>query len=244
LGALPPSRSRKPVREAGRAEWLSLTRHKEGDLAGLFEDVSLGGSADPGSQTEQGADKSQPGVDVARAEERTPRPVLSLPKAIERTGARVWVRKPREPRPINEILDLFRDKTIRRATISDPYALASIGAREAQVQFASDLANVATLRSVIVEYAPDVGDEPDDSSARRAIGALFGASEAARKGATLMPVRRLKRTRDDDFHDRQVMLEVEHAGGAVRPHTLLIGRGLQALYDERWHCSVSYAPPT
>lgn len=223
------------------------------DLAGLFEDVSLGGSASLESEEEQlggtdqtvltGTSGSKSQTAVAHTWQ-TARPILSLPKALEDTGARIWVRKPREPRPIKEILGLFVGKTIRRATISDPYALASLGAREAQVQFASDLANVAALKSVIVEYAPDVGDEADDSTSRRAIGTLFGASDAARKGATLMPVRRLKRTRDDDFHDRQVVLDIEHPGGAVRVHTLLIGRGLEALYNERWHCSVSYAPPT
>jgi hypothetical protein len=183
-------------------------------------------------------------ADAEPRTDRPARPILSLPKIVERSGARIWLCGPREPRPTNEILELFRGRTIRRATISNPYALSSPTAREAQVQFASDLAAVATLRSVVVEYAPDVGDEADDFAARRAINALFLASEAARKGATFMPIRRPKRSRDDDFHDRQVALEIEHAGGAVRVHTLLIGRGLEALYNDRWQCSVSYAPPS
>jgi hypothetical protein len=231
------------------------------DLAGLFGDVSLGGSpgfktsathsddvglidGDAGSVLPASSSPERPAQGTDPAADQKTRPTLTLPRAVERAGARVWIRGPREPRPTEEILDLFRGKTIRRATVSNPYALASAGARAAQVQFASDLSQVATLKSVIIEYAPDVGDDPDDAGARRDIGSLFGASEAARRGATFLAVRRLKRTRDDDFHDRQVVLEIEHAGGAVRPHTLLIGRGLEALYDDRWQCSVSYAPPT
>jgi hypothetical protein len=229
------------------------------DLAGLFEDVSLGGSASTAGVTDAADNdlsrEAERFAASALAEEPStlaadepdnppPRRTLTLPKVIERTGARVWVLGPRQPRPLPEILELFRGKTILRVTISNPYALASIDARQAQVQFIADLAEVATLKSAVVEYAPDVGDEPDDSSARRAIGALFAASDAAQRGVTFQPVRRFKRARDDDFHDRQVSLEIQHAGGAIRIHTLLIGRGVEALYDDRWQCSVSYAPPT
>jgi len=70
---------------------------------------------------------------------------------------------------------------------------------------------------------------------------MFASCVAAKKGATFSAVRRSKRGGDDDFHDRQVALEIVHAGGAARMHTLLIGRGLTALYEDRWQCSVSYA---
>lgn len=225
----------------------------DADLTRLFDDVSLSSEPDAperleGNKTATPSLKDElqatvrPGVEPSAA--AAPRPPLRLPKAVERTGARVWLRAPNEPRPTSEILSLFKDKLIRRATISDPYALVNSSAREAQIRFVSDLAEVATVRSIVVEYAPEAGDDPDDSAARRDIGARFAASAAARKGATFSPVRRPRRNRADDFHDRQVTLEIEHAGGVVRSHTLLIGRGLTALYEDRWQCSVSYAPPS
>ncbi|MBX9803340.1 MAG: DEAD/DEAH box helicase [Caulobacteraceae bacterium] len=226
----------------------------DAELARLFDDVSLSNASEtplpPERQVESPAtsqqDEAKPAATpmVEAPASATPRQTLSLPAVIERTGAKVWLRAPHEPRPTEEILALFRGKLIRRATISDPYALVSPSAREAQIRFASDLAEVATVKSIVVEYAPEAGDDPDDSGARRDIGARFATSAAARKGATFSPVRRPRRNRDDDFHDRQITLEIEHAGGAVRSHTLLIGRGLTALYEDRWQCSVSYAPPS
>ena len=226
----------------------------DADLARLFEDVSLvqaaGAPEDSGPEVDSISSPLQEGSGppatpmVELPAVAAPRPILSLPAVIERIGARVWLRAPYEPRPIDEILSLFRGKLIKRATISDPYALVSPSARDAQIRFVSDLAEVATLKSIVVEYAPEAGDDPDDSGTRRDIGARFATSAAARKGATFASVRRPRRNRDDDFHDRQITLEIEHAGGVVRLHTLLIGRGLTALYEDRWQCSVSYAPPS
>lgn len=223
----------------------------DADLVGLFDDVSLSrpiadsDAADQPAPAPESAEAPISGLPTKRAEaaEPQPRPILRLPEVAARSGARVWVRGPREPRPTQEILALFQGKVINRATISDPYALVSPWAREAQIRFASDLAQVATLKSLVIEYAPDVGDDSDESSARRDIGARFAACGAAASGATFTPIRRYRRGGADDFHDRQIILEIVHAGGAVRLHTLLIGRGLTALYEDRWQCSVSYAPP-
>ncbi|MCA3752035.1 MAG: DEAD/DEAH box helicase [Phenylobacterium sp.] len=224
------------------------------DLEGLFSDVSLSSpSAAPDNPSTEHAETPKsldvehsepPRAVETESEEPARRPTLSLPEFAERSGARIWVRAPREPRPTEEILELFRGRTINRVTISDPYALVSPWTREAQIRFASDLAEVATLKSLVVEYAPDAGDDLDESMARRDIGAKFALCRAAKQGTTFTPVRRYRKGVDDDFHDRQISLEVIHAGGAVRLHTLLIGRGLTALYEDRWQCSVSYAPPT
>ena len=224
----------------------------DSDLATLFGDVSLSAQAEALEPVHDGSAPSNTAPADVVGEAATaetvpapePRPILSLPKTIERTGARVWVRGPWEARPTGEILELFRGRLIRRATISDPYALATTSARQAQIMFASDLADISTLKSIVIEYAPEACDDQDDAAARRDIGALFASSSAARKGVLFSPARRPRRGRADDFHDRQVILEIEHAGGAVRQHTLLIGRGLTALYEDRWQCSVSYAPPS
>ena len=49
----------------------------------------------------------------------------------------------------------------------------------------------------------------------------------------LTRARRSKRSRVD----------VRHAGGAVKRHELTIGRGIEALYNDRRQCTVTYAPP-
>nr|WP_240902928.1 DEAD/DEAH box helicase [Caulobacter sp. SLTY] len=246
----------------------------DADLADLFDDVSLsrtvsaeaepsiGARSDdvaaapeathPQRQEFQPAAPVPPTMDASAHELQTGpveeavarRPVLRLPKELQTTGARVWICGANEPRPTSEILALFHGRRITRATISDPYAIATPNARRAQIQFISDLAEVAKLGSAVIEYAPDIDLDFDDARARSDIGALFGQSPAASRGVTLTPKRRNKRGRHDDFHDRQVMLEIEHAGGAVKVHTLVIGRGVEALYDERWQCSASYAPPS
>lgn len=219
----------------------------EADLAGLFDDVSLSrplelaATAQP--MAEAALDVREPALGTS-AEQPSPRKTLTLPKAVERVGARVWILAAHEPRPTAEIIALFNGKTIKRMTISDPYALATPSARDAQIRFVSDISEVATLKSVVVEYAPDARDEGEEPLARRDIGARFAVSSAARKGATFTPIRRPQRNRADDFHDRQITLEVESAGGAVRSHKIVIGRGLTALYEDRWQCSVSYAPPS
>ena len=113
----------------------------DADLVGLFDDVSLSRPIEPSNIVVQGPETSAGPPEAARVE-ATPaaaprsanpeaRRVLALPAIVERTGARVWVRGPREPRPTNEILALFRGKLIRRATISDPYAwlIRSLGRR-------------------------------------------------------------------------------------------------------------------
>lgn len=224
----------------------------DNDLATLFSDVSLSPQAEA---FEPALDASEPSttaqVDLVSETPETesgpvqaPRPILSLPKTIERTGARVWVRGPLEPRPTEEILELFRGRVIRRVTISDPYALSTHSYRSAQISFASDLAEISTLKSIVIEYLPEACDDGEDAAARREIGALFSSSSASSKGALFSPARRPRRGPAGDFHDRQVTLEIEHAGGAVRQHSLLIGRGLIALYEDRWQCTVSYAPPS
>jgi hypothetical protein len=246
----------------------------DADLANLFEDVSLSRSEGPDERTGAEGDLIPPSSAATDTDAGPPspiavelpaqppelaatppaeasaekavasRPILGLPKELQKTGAQVWIRGAGDSRPTAEILDVFKGRRINRATISDPYAIASATARQAQIRFISDLAEVARLQSVVIEYAPDIDYDFDDARARSDIGTLFGQSSAAGKGVTLLPKRRNKRGRHDDFHDRQVTFEIEHAGGAVKVHTLVIGRGLEALYDDRWQCSVSYAPPS
>ncbi|MGN6209548.1 hypothetical protein [Asticcacaulis sp.] len=78
--------------------------------------------------------------------------------------------------------------------------------------------------------------------ARRKFGELFSAQMSGGRPALTLK-RRLRRSRDDDFHDRFVELTLVHAGGAQRVHQLIIGRGVEAFFNDNYECTVSYAPP-
>tara|TARA_R110000772_G_scaffold268734_1_gene398390 strand:+ start:9848 stop:13621 length:3774 start_codon:yes stop_codon:yes gene_type:complete len=171
------------------------------------------------------------------------RPVLSLPKAVADAQIKLWRRGPGEPRPTGEILALFAGRHITQVTIRDPYALASYSARNSQIQFLGALRDSAgTLESVLIEYAPEAEGDIDDGASRREFGSgyatFFGASPPR-----LVLSRRSKRSRADDFHDRFIEVDVRHAGGAIKRHELTIGRGVEALYNDRRQCTVTYAPP-
>jgi hypothetical protein len=171
------------------------------------------------------------------------RPVLSLPNAIADAQIKLWRRGPGEPRPTGEILALFADRHITQVTIRDPYALASYSSRNSQIEFLQALKDVAgNLESVIIEYAPEVEGDIDEVASRREFGSGY-LSRFSGAAPRLALVRRSKRSRDDDFHDRFVEVDIRHAGGAVKRHELTIGRGIEALYNDRRQCTVTYAPP-
>lgn len=44
--------------------------------------------------------------------------------------------------------------------------------------------------------------------------------------------------------DRFVDIDVGHVGGAIKRHELTIGRGIEALYNDRQGCTVTYVPPS
>jgi superfamily II DNA or RNA helicase len=233
----------------------------DADLAGLFNEVSMSGPPEAVAvpQAKREPEDRRTGAQVIRDHDVAPiglepeaqsalrqsRPVLSLPKlTAESLGAKVWRVSAGGARPTDEVLALFKQRDLVHVCIRDPYALASRSAREAQVKLLAGLSKSArTLESVTIEYAPEVDGDLSEPQQRTALGALFSASFGA-AGPRLQMVRRPRRSRVDDFHDRFIDIEIRHAGGAVRPHFLSLGRGAEALFDTSKQCTISYAPPT
>lgn len=185
--------------------------------------------------------KAQPAEAAGGAQERR---VLSLPNALIDEQIKLWRRGPGEPRPTDEILALFAGRHITQVIIRDPYALASYSSRTSQIEFLRALKNVAgNLEGVMIEYAPEAEGDTDEVACRREFGADY-ASRFAGAAPRLLLVRRSKRSRDDDFHDRFIEVDVRHAGGAIKRHELTIGRGIEALYNDRRQCTVTYVPPS
>src|SRR5690606_3684286 len=99
--------------------------------------------------------------------------------------------------------------------IRDPYALAHPNARRAQVEFVAQVRAVSRkVDSVTIEYAPEYEGDLPDGAARRDIGDLFTRMIPEPRPRLALD-RRARRSRDDDFHDREIELAIRHAGGAV-----------------------------
>ncbi|MEA1071739.1 DEAD/DEAH box helicase [Sphingomonas sp. LY160] len=224
----------------------------DGELGELFREVSLEqpAAAEGAEETDAGGTGDASSHESANPESdavfdpKAARPKLSLPNVIAAAQVRHWRVAAGEPRPTDEIIQLFAGRHLSKVTIRDPYALSSQLSRQSQVRFLKDLKSVgSSLEHVVVEYAPEADGDIDELSCRRAFNSEF-ISALGGGGTRIALVRRSKRARDDDFHDRFVEIEVRHAGGAQRVHELMIGRGVEALYNGRRQCTVTYVPPT
>ncbi|WP_374571938.1 DEAD/DEAH box helicase [Phenylobacterium sp.] len=218
----------------------------DADLAGLFREVSLGPDEDAATPETTDASETAP-VEVAErsdVESAPARATMHLPRPLEQTGVRFWNVRAGEPRPLEEIIDLFGGRDIEQIEIRDPYALCHTNARRAQVEFIARLKGVCrTFEAAVLEYAPDADGDLPEPAARRDIGELFSRF-VPDHAPRLVLRRRDRRGRNDDFHDRTIEVSVRHAGGAVRRHLLSIGRGAEALFNDRWQCTVTYVPPS
>ena len=186
---------------------------------------------------------SRPAVPLANGPAQIERTTLSLPRAVADAQIKMWRLAPGEPRPKTEILSLFNGRNIAQVTIRDPYALASHSSRQSHINFLRELKQVScALDNVLIEYAPKAEGDRDDGTSRREFGSGFGTAFAG-SPPKLVLSRRSKRTRDDDFHDRFIEIDVKQAGGTIKRHSITIGRGVEALYNERRQCTVTYVPP-
>ena len=227
----------------------------DGELADLFREVSLGeksagtrpvvsdvaaaASSSPAAETELPSPTATASTEISAPVRET----LRLPKALANTGIRQWRVAANGERPTKEIIALFAGKDLVDVTIRDPYALGGRSARNAQVRFLTELKAAArSVEAITIEYAEEIVGDVTDSEARRDIGDQL--SSQLKPLPRLSLKRRRKRTHDDDFHDRFVDISIRHVGGAIRVHELSLGRGIEALYDDRKQCTVTYAPPS
>lgn len=232
----------------------------EGELSDLFREVSLErpvntdapdpqANAEPNTKAAPGFARAAPKPEIlpvpggGTAISRMDREMLTLAAPIAQSGIRMWRIGPGEARPTKAILALFEGKHVTLVTIRDPYALGTALSRTAQVRFLAELKHICrALECVTIEYAPEIDGDQDEIARRRAFGAEYSAAFSG-VPPRLALARRNKRSRDDDFHDRFIEIDVRHAGDAIKRHELTIGRGTEALYDMRKQCTVTYAPP-
>lgn len=225
------------------------------ELADLFRDVAGAtpselrpaetAEAEPAPTSLSAPDIAASGaVPEERSSASSTRPILSLPGARPEPTYRRWRADAGATRPHAEVVALFRGRDIDEVVIRDPYALGHPETRSAQVRFLTELAReVRSLGGVELEYAPEIEGDLAEGAARRDFGDRYARAFAA-SAPRLALTRRSKRSRDDDFHDRSVELYVRAAGGALRKHEIMIGRGLEALYNARFQCNVVYLPPS
>lgn len=214
---------------------------EDAELTDLFREVSLAADVEALSEVAEGATETPKEAAPAPVPDRNERKTLTLKNEIVKTGIRRFRSESGQERPIREILSPFVGREIAHVTIRDPYAIAHVNSRRAQVRFLSELNGVAKgISAATIEYAPDI-DGFDDALCRRSFGEIF--AEQLGGGPKLSLQRRRRRATEMDFHDRRIELDVVHAGGSIMRHEIDIGRGLEALFDISKQCTVTYVPP-
>lgn len=212
----------------------------ESDLADLLREVANEGPLP--DEAAFAAPDPDPTVQSSEVTSDQPRVTLSAP--IYTPQAKVWPVRSGQTRPIDEILAPFAGREIARVEISDPYALVDEAARLAQADFVRDLARIAKgINQVIIEYNDRKITGYNDSLERSDMNTKLLAAVRA-QGTRVELRRRTSGGQNGHFHDRRVSIDVQRAGSGTSQHTLFFGMGLLALYDLKFECNVSYAPPT
>ena len=225
----------------------------ENELSALFDEITevRGDEPTPVEDPRPEPPQIDPPAPVTAAQTVAPPaaaqpvPPIRQPQSVPLppAGMRRWKRNPGEPRPVDEIVSVFRGCDIQLVHIEDPYALASDRARKAQVRFLHELKQVAkSVAAVQVDYNPDASADIDEMGQRRAFGSKFQLALEPNL-PRLNLVRRERRRGGGDFHDRFIRIGVKGPGGAIEQHELSIGRGAESLFDDRHQCTVTYAPP-
>ena len=219
----------------------------ENELANLFGEITEGHSeADfrtPADATSEQVQITPPPPETLVQTANDPTIQALVPPPSLSVGLRRWRCNSGEQRPVDEIVSLFTGCEVHLVHIEDPYALASDSARRAQVGFVRALRSVAkSVAGVRVDYNPDAKADIDETSQRREFGSRYQL-ELATPLPKLALVRRERRRGGDDFHDRFIRIGVKGSNGEVEQHELSIGRGAEALFDDRHQCNVMYAPP-
>lgn len=233
----------------------------DADLSELFREVSLASEGRGGKDVHEGsasetlaaetlsaADNEVPGLDLGTVAEavisESLPPILAIAPALQKQGIRYWRLKAGDDRPTQEIMSAFVGSTLAHVAIRDPYCLCTKWSRGAQVRFLRELADSAGLiEGITIEYAPEIDGDLDEVVRRKEIGSLMIRNFP--KGVPSFSLtRRAKRGADDDFHDRFVDIDVRGSDGDLQRHSITIGRGVQALFEENWQCTVTYVPPS
>jgi hypothetical protein len=249
---LPPDASDADINELFREVSLSdaaddpaaeMAPSTSEELPRLSGPETIGSGITAGSESaeETGGEPLPP--EVVLEPTQVARSILSVATPSQQSSIRMWRISAYQSRPTEDLLSAFEGKTVVRMVVRDPYSLCTAASRAAQVRFARLLADRArSLESVTIEYCPDIEGDRDESTCRREIGALF-VRHFPGTPPKIDLARRRKRGVDDDFHDRFVDIDVRGAGGAEQRHWITIGRGLEALFDDRRQCTVTYVPP-
>lgn len=236
---LPPDATDADINELFREVSLSEPS-SDSEPAHGDEGAPTGSASETPAVAPGGSGVGEGGVPAVEDGERV---VLSLPAPVREANPRVWIVAARQPRPTADLLSLFDGKAVANVVVQDPYCLCTKASRSAQAQFVRLLADHArSVEGITIEYAPEIDGDVDEAACRRDVSShlihLF--PEGAPR---INLVRRPRRGPGDDFHDRFVAIDVKGAGGAIARHSITIGRGLEALFDDRWQCTVTYVPP-
>jgi len=135
--------------------------------------------------------------------------------------------------------------TIDRLRVRDPYALNTERNRRTLARFLGEFARVAGGWPPVIEILfrdPDGSKEGDGLSAAQQDAEFRREVQAVGKPASVhlrpCPIRR---TRQRDFHDRELVVEAIGPDGRRCAHRYALSGGVDRFLDERYECSVTHS---
>ena len=149
-----------------------------------------------------------------------------------------------EPRDLGFWFGSLANGSIDRLRVRDPYALNSERNRRSLARFLGEFSKVAGGWPPVIEILfmdPDELQHGDSLSASQQDAALKRDLQAWQKPAGVhlrsMPIRR---TRQKDFHDRELVVEVIDGDGRRRAHRYALSGGVDRFLDMRYECAVTH----
>jgi hypothetical protein len=134
--------------------------------------------------------------------------------------------------------------TIERLRVRDPYALNGERNRRTLVRFLAEFARITGDWPPVIEVLfmdPEDLPHSDGLSVRQQDAALRRELQAHEKpaGTDVRPCP-IRRARQMDFHDREVVVEVISENGTRYAHRYALSGGIDRFLDPRYECAVTH----
>jgi hypothetical protein len=164
---------------------------------------------------------------------------------LAQAEARFRSYQPGEPRDLGYWFAPLADGTIERLRVRDPYALNGERNRRTLARFLEEFARITGDWPPVIEILfmdPEDLQHGDGLSARQQDAALGGMLQALGKPAgTDVRARSIRRARQRDFHDRELVVEAITADGGRRAHRYALSGGIDRFLDSRYECAVTHS---
>jgi hypothetical protein len=167
-----------------------------------------------------------------------------LPPLLARPEVRFHSYKPAERRDLGYWFDPLRGGTIERLRVRDPYALNGERNRGSLARFLAEFTRVVGDWPPRIEIAfmhPEDLQGGDGLSPGQQVLLLKADLRALGQPAgTVLDPKPVRRGRQSDFHDRELLVEVQAALGVRSAHRYALSGGIDRFLDPRYECSITH----